>query len=645
MRRSVADTDLHQRLRDYLIRDFFQIEHPVDSQNVTLMLNLENVESVADALLRLFQLPTTVSDVRDVEKRVLFAFSEYLSASVLETERRVNAAHTLALQLEPFLKKLFARRYSGTAEIPSFRKLLEDVAGYQDEFLYKPTGEDLVAKLRLQRTDEAILHDAYHFRNIEAHESKIFSPVQEQRYWRSVVAAFLLIAKRNIDLVPDVRNRVEGMARTRSGLGVCLANLRARFDDAKWSHEYYVELNIDQGSKLDDWVDAFLASEDNRLLVLAGRTGAGKSTFLERLATKLADQALDTLDSGISEGLLVPVCLEIKRYVPSKRGYLLKKLYSEFDPNKVLGVNARNIAAWPQTLSPISFVLCLDGLDEVRHTMYPAVVSEIEELITDFENVKVIVTSRPLAVPNHWCKSLVHILPLSREEVMAYFGHPGRLSLLSSGVQATLESKPELVEILQDPLMAEAACRYWHQFEPPASESRLDPIDEQEALLEGPLLDHLYECFFDHHVRRLFGKWMRDYQRSRLTNSLASLALRVDGDPSANFESITEIFKKFDSDVTERESLLELFLEVGVLKSHNHEFTFRNDTVKTYFAAVGLRSHTRRRQDLEQILLLIPEANAFWRRCVELLKQMAPLYDLRPIEGHLASLSEATLSS
>jgi hypothetical protein len=52
-------------------------------------------------------------------------------------------------------------------------------------------------------------------------------------------------------------------------------------------------------------------------------------------------------------------------------------------------------------------------------------------------------------------------------------------------------------------------------------------------------------------------------------------------------------------------------------------------------------SHTRRRQDLEQALSLIHQADQFWHRCVELLKQMAPRRDLNLVECHLASLAEA----
>jgi hypothetical protein len=86
---------------------------------------------------------------------------------------------------------------------------------------------------------------------------------------------------------------------------------------------------------------------------------------------------------------------------------------------------------------------------------------------------------------------------------------------------------------------------------------------------------------------------------------------------------------------------LELFTDIGLLKPHGNEFAFRNDTVKAYFAAVGLRSRVQRRQDIEQALSLIHQANQFWHRCVELLKQIAPLHDLSLIESHLASLAEA----
>ncbi len=634
------DPDFRQKLRDYLIRHFREVEHPVEPFDASRRLPLKKVESATDALLALLRLPTTLADAQALEKEAFFSFREYLSAPALETERRVSAAGHLAERLEPFLKKLFVLRHPIAPMPDSLSRLLkEDVADYKGELLYKPTDEAILAALRSQRTDEAILHDAYYFRNNWAHKAKLLAPMEEQRYWRSVVAAFLLIAERNIDLVPTIKSRVERDTRVRSGLRVCLENLRGRFDDARWRNEYYIPLTTDQGGKLDERVNAFLASQAERLLVIAGRTGAGKSTFLERVTTELAVRALNAFSSEAFEHLHVPVHLEMKRYAPGKRRYLVKKLYNEFDPNGVTGITGRRIVSWPQILAPMDLTVCLDGLDEVPSTAYPVVVSEIEELIADFENVKVIVASRPHAVPNHWRNSVVHIVPLPREEVIAYFGHPERLNLLASDVQAFLEDKPDLVDILQDPLMAETACRYWRQFEPADPAAGLDSDARQEALLEGPLLHHLYQCFFTHHLRRAFGRQVMDYERSRQVSALAKLALEMDGDPFASFELIAKVFE--ESGMIAGEKLLEVFVDIGLLKSHDSELAFRNNTVKAYFAAVGLRSHMGRRQNIEQALSLIRQVNDFWHRCVGLLKQIAPLHDLSLVESHLASLAEA----
>ncbi len=437
------DPKFRKTLKDYLIARFREIEHPVAPFDVSRSLTLD-IESAVDALLAFLRLPTAVAEAQDLERRVLSSFKQYLSAEETEVERRLHAASNLVLRLEPFLKKLFALRHPDSEVPSSFKKLLQsDVAGYQSEkFLYKPTEEDLLDTLRQQRTEDAILHDAYCFRHIEAHEAKTFLPMREQRCWRSVVAAFLLIAMRNVDLIPAVRDRVESAARIRLGLRICLENVRGRFDDAKWHNEYYIPLTIDRGGRLDEYISAFLGDQTNRLAVVAGRTGAGKSTFLERLATELADRALATLSTEMADRLLVPVHLELKRYVPGKRMYLVKKLYKEFDPRGMLGIETRRVAYWPQVISPTSLLVCLlDGLDEVPSAAYREIISEIEALVADFENVKVIVTSRPHAVPDHWNKSLVSITPLSSAEVIAYFGYPEHLNLLAPDVQAFLEGK------------------------------------------------------------------------------------------------------------------------------------------------------------------------------------------------------------
>jgi len=564
-------------------------------------VELTDADNTVKALLALLQMPSRDSAAESVERDVRCAFEEYWEAS--NAGHRAMAARQLAIVLEPFLRKLYAEHY-GVPTDNSFRQLLKDVALYQGDLLSRPTDEQLVDFLKGQDTIEAILHDAYHARNLNAHKAKKLTTFEELRYWNSVVAAFLLTADRNMDLVPEIREHIQSAARISSGLLICLGNVRDRFRDERWRNEFYIPLTIDRGTSLDRHVFAFLESTTDRLLIIAGRTGAGKSTFLERLVTELADQAIDSLGSERTDQLFIPVHYELKRYVPGKRTYLLKKLYNDFDPGLELGMKTKRVAIWPQFLSPRCLVVCLDGLDEVSSAAYPTVISEIEEL-GGFDNVKVIVASRPHAVPSHWHGSLVRIMPLPLEEVIAYFGHPERLNLLAPEVHAFLAGRPDLVEILQDPLMAEAACRYWRKFESPNWREVLDQTTRQEALLEGPLLEHLYKCLFAHHLHRVFGRENIDYEETRQVAALALLALKMDGAPSADFALLANALDRFERGATTKEDLLEIFVDIGLLRLYEYGFAFRNDTVKAYFAAIGLRNLMRSRQNRERVLPLI----------------------------------------
>lgn len=633
------DSKFRRRLGSYLLaKEFREIAHPLEPFNRSRCVELTDAENAVKALLALLQMLSRDSAAESVERDVRCAFEEYWEAS--NAGHRAMAARQLAIVLEPFLRKIYAERY-GIPTDNSFRQLLKDVALYQGDFLRRPTDEQLVDFLKGQNTIEAILHDAYHARNLKAHKAKKLTTFEELRYWNSVVAAFLLTADKNKDLVPEIREHIRSTARISSGLLICLGNVRDRFRDERWRNEFYIPLTIDRGTSLDKHVFAFLESTTDRLLIIAGRTGAGKSTFLERLVTELADQAIGSLDSERADQLFIPVHYELKRHVPGKRTYLLKKLYNDFDPGLELGIKTRRVAIWPQVLSPRCLVICLDGLDEVPSTAYATVISEIEEL-GDFDNVKVIVTSRPHAVPSHWHGSLVRIMPLPQEEVIAYFGHPERLNLLASEVQTFLAGRPDLVEILQDPLMAEAACRYWREFESPNWREGLDQTTRQAALLEGPLLKHLYKCLFTHHLHRAFGVGIIDYEGTRQVAALAELALKMDGAPFADYALLVDAFDSFERGTTTREDLSAIFINIGLITLCDNKFAFRNDTVKAYFAAVGLLNYMRSRQSRERMLSLIGQADQFWHRCVALLKQIAvPSDDFGLIEGHLASLAEA----
>jgi len=598
---------------------------------------LTNIEDIVDAFLELLHLHADVTsdDAWDLERQVLFSLREYMSSASKETERHMRAVGHLAERLEPFQRKLFMMRYPGQ-DVPSFRQLLEIVAGCQSKPLRKPTEEEILANLLAQSTEDANFHDAYYFRNTWAHEARKLNPREESRYWRSVVASFLLIVRRNLDLAPSVTHRVARSMRIYSGLRVCLRHVQRKFDDTKWHNQYYIDLTLGEGGMLEEYEEEFLTIPTKRLLVIAGRTGAGKSTCLERLVTRLANRSFDSLDREEIDHLVIPVHFELKRYAYDTNSSLVRELFRALNRGDELGIDPGQHRSWPRVLSPARFVFCLDGLDEVGLGLYHTVISEIDHLACEFENVQVIVTGRSHSIPEHWHSFVVHISPLSAADVILYFEHPERLNFLAAPVRAFLEDRPDLVDILQDPLMAEAACRYWSQFEPPGSSQQLDSDTEREALMEGPLLEHLYRCFFDHHLRRMWLPRGKESFRANLVNALAALASAMDGDPLANFDLISDTFARFELAETDLGSIL----DTGLLKLVEGDYSFRNDTVKGYFAARRLRSLTRQKRDIPQALLLIQEANSFWDCSIRLLKEIAPLSDCTPLEAHLASLAQ-----
>ncbi|MGQ9492663.1 MAG: NACHT domain-containing protein [Anaerolineae bacterium] len=413
-------------------------------------------------------------------------------------------------------------------------------------------------------------------------------------------------------------------------LRVYLTQLRNSFDDTKWNYTYYVPLNAERGRPLDECVDDFLNSADDRLLAIGGRIGAGKSTFLERLCFQLADRALSSADNVLSSEKWIPIHFELKGF---DRGTLRKRLYNQ--------LKIQDRLHWPKSLPTRRFLICLDGLDEIVGTIrYQTILSEIEELAT-FPNVKVIVTSRPQTIPTRWRGHVVCIMPLSREEVRNYFRQ--RLNELAEEVEKLLKQKPDLVDILQDPLMAETACKYWHQIEDDFVTAQRDPADEevqsnqamilQNALAEGPLLETLYEALFTHHLRRTLGKHMTAKQAQQV-KVLAELAVNIDGDPFAHWELVSSVFASAGA---APQIWLDLFIDMGLLqKVGMQQFAFRNDTVKAYFAAVRLRELVCTKRSLQLAMRFIKQANEFWQHCIQLLQEIAPRQDLSPITSHLA---------
>jgi hypothetical protein len=413
-----------------------------------------------------------------------------------------------------------------------------------------------------------------------------------------------------------------------------LSDMVLEYEDVDWERELYIHLMC-EGAKnhpsLRERVNEFLATGREQVLIVKGRPGAGKSTFLRKLTHDLAEIAWQNLNVSSREEPeeLAPVFVDLNGYVfypqiPFKRDVALEldqfghfELNTVPEPEKIL--TDRNL----------KFLVCLDALDEMKVQGWEDSVGAIQSFLAEFPNVKVIIATRPEAAPR-WrrrCTSLT-ISSLIDEQIYgylsAYLDDPDTL-------YEFLSSDDELFALMGIPLMIRAAVEYRKP-----SEERIFDFEEGEYIEEDVLLsiggfvDHLFYSLFEHEKRKDPSP-DRDIQAAQRLKSLSDLALYMD----ARIPRRTSLSKANEFIGTD---LLRL-RNMGVIRIQRHALTFFNELVQAYFAALGLKYIIEEEDNgISQALEKISN-HSFWSKCLDILKDLTAESNVTLLEEAIASFS------
>ncbi|MGQ9555973.1 MAG: RNA-binding domain-containing protein, partial [Anaerolineae bacterium] len=382
----------------------------------------------------------------------------------------------------------------------------------------------------------------------------------------------------------------------------------ASMEDVDWGRELYMPLTCEEAGNrflLRERVKEFLAAPEEHLLIVEGRPGSGKTTFLQRLRHDLAGDALQSLEvsRGGEPKEIIPVIVDLNGYAANPQVPFKRKVVWCLDSGGHFGLNTVSEPERILSDRSLRFLVCLDALDEMRVERWEDSVGAIQDFFDEFPNVKVIVTTRPGAAPR-WrrhCHKLV-ISPLTDElargYLSAYLDEPDT-------IYRFLSSDDELFALMRIPLMLRATVDYVRE---PAGGAEV----EKDSLPIGHFLNHLFESVFEHEKEKnssLGGDIRVDQQ----LKSLSDLALYLDGRTTR-----TTLCKA-------REFVGEDLLRVrnmGVLQIQQREVAFFNELVQTYFAALGLK-HTveENGRGMLKALKLISRHYSFWSRCLNILSR------------------------
>lgn len=201
----------------------------------------------------------------------------------------------------------------------------------------------------------------------------------------------------------------------------------------------YQELRDSKGAPIQKIVDEFLAQNDERLLILQGAAGCGKSLFLQRLVNEQAEQGEQEMkDAQRQEQFtppagFIPIFYRLRKLTSQARTQsahftkilcdLLASLWKDNEDGKH--------PKYPEKLfehPKLNWLIVLDGLDETgEYARRQEFLNILNEFMRAYPRLRVILTTRPspgISLEGMDNAKLVEIAPLNEKQIadflMAY---------------------------------------------------------------------------------------------------------------------------------------------------------------------------------------------------------------------------------
>lgn len=158
--------------------------------------------------------------------------------------------------------------------------------------------------------------------------------------------------------------------------------------------------------------------EHSRVL-LRGSAGAGKTTLLRWLAV---DAARDTLQDGVVWGGAVPFVVPLREF--ARGDFPVPEELPEIVANVIAAEMPRGWAA--EQFVAGRALLLVDGVDELAPPRRARAREWLEQIVSAYGDVQVVVSARPFAIPEDWLAAAgfatFDLLPLSPEGVRSFVG-------------------------------------------------------------------------------------------------------------------------------------------------------------------------------------------------------------------------------
>lgn len=325
---------------------------------------------------------------------------------------------------------------------------------------------------------------------------------------------------------------------------IYINELEFDFIDRKFIFENKVSIDLNQ------------ILEEKRNILILGEPGIGKSYIAKKILFELTETREEKLSNK------VPVFLNLSVY--GHKFNTISNGILQLLQNYIKGIKIDHIVKF---LSEGSFILILDGLDEVEQQYYESCISDLKELMQHSPSNKYILTCREniyFDELNYMVKK-VKLNPLTRDQIATYLKQYCGLR-----IHEIIQSQYELFE---NPLLLNIGIEVIN--------SNKGKIPNNRSILFNKYIEYL--SYKWERKKGLKRKYQLSYYQTILF--LSKLSFNVFESPYFStlklYEFICKEFPDKDFDL-----IFEQIINIGVLKYRSDdEISFSHKTFKEYFAA------------------------------------------------------------
>lgn len=174
----------------------------------------------------------------------------------------------------------------------------------------------------------------------------------------------------------------------------------------------------------------------SNIILIIGEAGSGKTTLLQWLAVKSASGEIEEKIQSLYNS--IPFVIELRKIKewPIDLEQHIGTLMKDVVVSKIPENWVRNV------LESGNALLLIDGFDEISKKQRENVLNWIEELVDTYEDIKVIITSRPSAkekLINDYTE--IEILPMSKNNISKFIDYWHNAVLIEQGLETKEESE------------------------------------------------------------------------------------------------------------------------------------------------------------------------------------------------------------